>query len=281
MYVYLIPQAGFNDTLCSIIKCLNYCLKYNKILLLDTINYSVYKINFSDYFDFLQNSNIIYDINEIKKICNNKELTVYPDILNNKLENVMNGELIIENVIGSNNYHYKEHHLSIPSENIEKDVIVISINGGGDSYDLFKTLLFKNNLKENCIEKYNLINKPYIGIQIRNTDYKCDYENLYENFKDLIHSYNTIYVATDSKKVIEFFKSKNLNIINFTTFVDNNESPLHLSNMINGDTKIKDLICDIFMIINSERFLTNSNGGFVNLISRCIHNKNEIIPKFY
>jgi hypothetical protein len=279
MYLYLAPQCGFNDILCSIKKCLNYCSIYNKILLLDTYNYSVYKINFSDYFDFPEDFSIIYDINEIKKICINKEISVYPDILNNKLENLVNGELIFSHN-GSNNYDYQGHELSIPNENIEKNIIVVSINGGGDGYQIFKSLSFKNNIKEFCIQKYNSIDKSYLSIQVRNTDYKCEFENLYENHKDLIHSYNTIYIATDSKKVLDFFRSKNLNIINFTTFEDNNDCPLHLSNIINSDIKIKDVICDIFMIINSTNFLSCSNGGFIWLIKNCIENKNYIISKF-
>ncbi len=51
MYVYLIPKGGFNDILCVINKALLYCQKYNRTLLIDTIN-SHYKINFSDYFYF-------------------------------------------------------------------------------------------------------------------------------------------------------------------------------------------------------------------------------------
>ena len=44
MYVYLLPQGGFNDMLCVIERTLEYCKKYKKTLLLDTVN-SVYNIN--------------------------------------------------------------------------------------------------------------------------------------------------------------------------------------------------------------------------------------------
>ena len=111
-----------------------------------------------------------------------------------------------------------------------------------------------------------------MAIQVRNTDYKCDYIDYYEKNKTIIHSYKAIYLATDDKEVLKFFVEKKLYIYNFTTYPENAVSNLHESD-IDSDKKIKNLICDIFIITNANDLLSNSKGRFINLVRSCYEEK--------
>jgi hypothetical protein len=132
------------------------------------------------------------------------------------------------------------------------------------SFPIFKSLYFKQNIIDHVKEQYSKLPSPYLCIQVRNTDRKCDYVSLYEINKELIHSYNSIYIATDDKDSLDFFRSKGLPIYNFTDFPSIPYENLHFSS-IDPDIKIKNLICDIYIISMAEKLLTNSIGGFICL----------------
>ena len=278
MYVYLQPQTGFNDMLWLINDALEYCKKYNRILLLDTVN-TVYKINFSDYFGF-SNDNIICNINKIIEIFNTNP-SVYPTSFNNRLLDIISGKL-------------KLKYIYLPDNNVNEKLIIYSKNGCSDgNYKIFKSLIFSADIKRIVKTKYDSLETPYLSIQVRNTDYKCDYKKLYHENKEIIHSYKSIYVATDNIGVLEFFRELNLPVINFVRFpssisnildtnvsIDNNivdlkfnnfANSLHTDTTIDSHTKIIDLICDIYIIAMSDKLLSNSIGGFIQLARNC-HN---------
>ena len=280
----IIPQGGFNDCLVSILKAINYCKNNNRILLINMKNttYS-YKINFSDYFDF-EDNNIIYNYNIIEQIIKKKEYSVYPNCLNNKLVDILNDKLKFYYEFKDdgrpNNYYYNNTLLYyLPKNNVNEDIIIFSGCGGGNGFDLFKQLIFKDNIKHHCTQKLKILQDiNYLCIQVRNTDAKTDYISFYNSNKDLIHSFKNIYVATDDISVVDYFKSKKLNIFNFCTFPEKPSENLHYSN-VNEDIKIKDLICDIFIATNSNKLLSNSTGGYIKLMKDCFENKNIIINK--
>lgn len=278
-YLYLIPMGGLNDILSRIKLASHYCQKYNRILLIDTIN-NEYHINWSDYFK-IPYSNVIYDIKVIKQIIlNNDQLSIYPKFFKGRLANVLNGEVKFNHLIG--NYFFDSLSNSIMSKpffNPSEDLIINVECGGGNGYEVFKDLILNQDLKKYCQSKYNLLPKKYLSIQVRNTDIKNNYQYLYENNQKLLNKYKNIYLATDDPKVILFFKSKNLKIYNFTTFNSDGYKNLHNSNLP-GFIKIRDLICDIFILSQGEYLLSTSKGGFINLVKNCFKNKKRILKQF-
>lgn len=172
---------------------------------------------------------------------------------------------------------YKNIILDLP-DNVNEDIILHCGYYGGDGFLLFKQLGLTENLKNICNEKMKLLSDNYLCIQVRNTDYKCDYQNLYEIHKDKIHSYDQIYICTDDASVITFFKSKNLNVYCFTTFPNIKAHNLHTSN-VPKDIKIQDVIVDIFIATNSREILSNSKGGFIHLLRNCFKNKEFVLDK--
>ena len=277
-YVYIYPEAGFNDMLAQLQVVIDYCKKNNRKVLFD-FKYSVFnKVNFAEYFDILDNI-IIYDSNIIREICIRNNNSVYPESLNNKLilNNNINSDKL-SNIFynsGSNNIA-----IEFPSDKCTKNIIVSIRVGGGNGYNIFKELIPKQTLKQYCQNNYKKIPKPYLSIHIRNTDIKTDYKKLYYQNKNLIHQYKTIYIATDDKTSLDFFRQHGLKIYNFTTFPDQRYHNLHQSSAINGDIKFKDMISDLFCVSMSDKFFSNSSGGFTHLLKECYNNKNLIRDKF-
>lgn len=280
-YLLFRPRGGFNDILNTIYLCLEYCRKYNRILLIQTLNkYSTYNFNFSDIFEFIDPTNIIYNNDDIIKIISNDKLTIFPKFL------------------PINYYDYRIYSIKINTKNIpiieynknkvtiedvplnvmyDEDVIIYPFNDGGiKSHDLIKLLILREKYTNDIIEKYNKIPKPYVSIHIRNTDFKCDYKSFYEQNKEKINESN-IFLATDSIDVLNYFKSLNLKIFTFTKLPDNN-IPYHFSNIDNSE-KILNSISDLFLLGLGNDFLVplDKKGGYTRLAFFLYQNKDILL----
>ena len=278
-YVYCMPRGGFNDNLSVIVKGLEYCKKYNRILLVDTIN-STYNVDFGNYFKF-QDDNIICDSEKIKKILYDKEVTIYPSILCEKMNNILDNKVKFTFIVNKN-YTYENIILALPRDNINENIIVFVACGSKmmDTYSSFKNLIFQPKIKQIINDRYNKVKKPYIAIQIRNTDRICDYEVLYENNKEEINSAIEIYIATDDKKALTFFIDKGLPVKNFTTYPnEDNYNNLHYSS-VDPHTKFIDMLSDIYICGMAEKLISSSVGGFITLIRSCNQNKSELAKQF-
>jgi hypothetical protein len=271
-FVLFIPQGGLNDILCNMKICIDYCNKYSRILLFYKSPY--YNINFSDYLE-IPFTNIIYDSNFICKLLSENKKTIYPTCLSDNLLTILNNlspDYDTNSIHYSKGgiYKYKGVILDKPNKLLDEDIIVTSSCGGGNGYlSLFKDLIFKPILKEYCNEQLKKIKeKTYLCIQVRNTDLKCDYKKLYLDNKDLIAKYPVVYLCTDNKEVLNFFRQKIPNILNFNEFPNKIGVPLHMSD-IEPDLKFKNLIGDIIIATNSSKILSISKGGFINLLREC------------
>ena len=279
MYVYCEPQGGINDIFTSITRGLNYCNSNNRTLLVNGKR-TIYEVNFADYFS-MSNENIIFDTNKINDICSNNNNTIYPDIFNGIMMNVLNGPVLNSEFeftyTPETNYTYKGVRLGLPENNRPENIIIFSECHGGWGYPLFKQLIFHPNIKDICKERYNRLEKPYLCIQIRNTDYKCDYISYFYNNENEIRSFKNIYIATDDKKALEFYKEKDIFVQNFVTFPkEDSYQSLHVSS-IDPNTRFIDLLCDIYIIGMSDKIMSNSIGRFIDLVREINNNKCNFI----
>jgi hypothetical protein len=163
-YVYFEPCAGFNDILCNITRCLEYCVQNKRILLVNGKK-CTYKINFSDYFDMVSNENIIFDTEIIKKICSNTSYSIYPSELQDKMKDILGNKIRFHYGRTTTEFCYNTNNNYIIFElfdkEISEDIVVFTCRGGGNGYNLFKQLTFKKNILDICNERYNRLNKPY------------------------------------------------------------------------------------------------------------------------
>jgi hypothetical protein len=271
-YVYCIPTGGFNDQLAVLNSALEYCNKYNRILLIH--KEKLYDIN---YESLLSCNNIIHEPDKIKNIICGDNITIHPSVFNNRMIDIFNNK--IHFTFSRPAHSYKNIILSLPLHDLSENIILY-VNGGGNGYPLFKKLYFQLKIKQIISDRYETLKKPYLSIQIRNTDYKCDYELLYENNIDEIHSAIEIYIATDDKKALRFFIDKGLPVKNFTTFpVASEYRSLH-SSQLDPHIKFIDMLSDIYICGMSDKLITSSKGGFIRLIRNCNQNKDHLNKQF-
>ena len=288
-YVLCCPINGLNDTFNQIMKCYNYCKKTGRTLLVNTnVNHNQsMRYNFSDYFHFKDTDvNIISDTNEISNLLKKQNFTVINN-LNNYLGNNYLTEFIGKESDGTNILCDKDTKIPLKfdfSKDYDEDVL-IHFQGGQCNIGglLFNYIFLNKNLEEYVKSKINTLPKNYTSFYVRNTDKKSNYKKLlYDNFK-IIKNKN-IYLATDCKSVINWYRNINSKIYNFTTFPDENSKNLHNSN-VNTKTKIYDAVTDLYVMGKSDKIITNSNSGYLNLGNYLFENKkfisNILTPKKY
>uniref|UniRef100_A0A6C0C3L8 Uncharacterized protein n=1 Tax=viral metagenome TaxID=1070528 RepID=A0A6C0C3L8_9ZZZZ len=277
-YFLFFPQLGLNDNLVQLLIIIRYCKAYNRILLLtDGAEYFHTSCNFYDLFE-ISHPNIIYDKCEIRKIILENNFSVYPNNLNCKIIDILDLKIKFKYQGGGKPFLINGTEAYLPKKNINEDIIIYSSCGGGRGFSFFKELALKNNIKNICKEKMALLPDNYLCIQVRCTDLKCDYKKLYEDNKKIINSYNCIYIATDNKLVIDYFKSQKLNVFNFSTFTGKTHAHW-CCNSTDIFTIYCDALVDIFIATNSNIILSNSKGGFVNLLRECFDNKEFVLNK--
>ena len=281
-YVLCRPLNGINDMFCNIIICLDYCIKYNRTLLLDTRvnNEDSMNFNFAKYFRFKKlKAQVICDTIKVKQILDSKKYSVYKGLDNfitddyrlvwggnDKYGNIFCDKLTGEEVRFDFNKNYEED-------------ILVYYQGGSNGLGkyLFNYLVLGDELIAEVMFRYKKTPKPYKSIYIRGTDFpfKYDYVELYENNKNFINEDN-VFLATDSKKARDFMIEKNPNIINFTNYPLEKYRNLHHSN-INTDIKIIDLVSDLFLLGLSQKLITHSEkSGFFQIIKYLFENKKII-----
>ena len=263
-YVLFVPKGGLNDILCGLGKSIEYCKKYHRTLLF-AMKLSCYSIDLGDYFD-LEDLGIVYDTAQINTHLMNK--TVYQFDMD--LKDIVDGKIIF--TWGRDAYTYKDILYTLPEEVVEEDVILYVPGGSGRGFDMFKHFRWKDSLKELCRTKRGHLPEHYLCIQVRCTDYQCDYPKLYEENQTLIHSYPAIYLATDNKEVVQYFRSKGLIVYCFTTFPQKMGRNLHRST-VEPHTRFCDVLVDLWMATHSDQILSNSKGGFIRLLRDCFANK--------
>jgi len=267
-YLLCRPCGGLNDNLYGIQSCIDYSKKYNRILLIDTNYNNVYKFNFCDVFQIINHKNIIYDSNKIKEIIINKKLTIFPNEIN---------DLYDYSIEYRNNYGfclkdtYIKTFISTNKDYIE-DIILYNNCGGGD-IKIMKYLKLTEYYINDIINKYNQIPKPYLSIQIRNTDRKCNYKSVYEKNKEKIEKSN-IFFATDSIEALNYFKSLNLKIFSFTKLPDIICRNYHYCNKDKKEILLN-TISDLFLLGlgNDFIFSEENKSGYYRLAYFLYQNK--------
>ena len=269
-YLLFIPKGGLNDCFTGIQRMLDYCKKWNRTLLIDMTN-SFYHINMAQWFTIQQVTDfprIIYDTIKIRDIIQAKSSKVYPSFLQERLLDILDGKIKLQYKRGSI-FTVEGNELILPQTKKDEDIIFHSQCAGGRGIRFFRQVRLHSFLKDICNQRIKQLPTKYLCIQVRHTDHKCNYEELYHQNQSFIDSYPCIYIATDNLNVITFFKTKHNNVKNFTTFPSQNTNiPLHYEQEkeVDSNTKMIDLVCDIFIAIHSQQILSNSKGGFINLL---------------
>jgi len=265
---------------------MDFCININRKLLVSFEN-TPYKISFDDYFTHYNNQ-IITDPAKIEQILSPATTSVYPELYNNNRKYLTWDLDMFEQ---EHDYFetFENKYMRGGEQLPDADIIVFWCQGYNHSqgyfwhdyaYTFLKDIVYKPCITDYARRADANMPTPYLCIQIRNTGYKSNYPLLYEMHKDMIHSYNNVYIATDYRESLDFFREKNVNVYSFTTFQTSSNEELHSTSSVSGDTKIKDVFMDMYMIIMADQFLSNSNGTFIGLCGLLRENKHHTTQKY-
>jgi len=136
-----------------------------------------------------------------------------------------------------------------------------------DGKNIYKDLKPKIEILDEINDLKKILKKNYLSIHVRRTDHvlfrkgkKIHVEDDYF-FKFLDKSEKRIYIATDNFETQEMYYNKYKERIKYIKFITSNKF---------RRTSLRDAIIDIYMCINSERFLGTPWSSFSSLIK---HNR--------
>ncbi len=274
MNYYLIYKGtgGLIHMLLGLVYCMNYCIKYKNILIIDVISHKCFKHYLSDFFILdcpLIKHSEDYNIIEPNITFNNKSMDYiknYPDVEFNIDPNTVY-KYQIDNI-------NIRHKLSI--NDIKKKVKIYAGPGsyGGPKFNLIiKYIKVKHEILKIIKEKPSIEN--YIGIHYRNTDIKT-------NLNDIIlkvskNKYNNIYLATDDYSAYDKLKAAfpNYNIYQYTKPINSHGNPIHYA----YDDKyilVLNLLIDLYFLYNSNEFIY-SEGSLVSNFVLSMRNEKQSI----
>jgi hypothetical protein len=156
----------------------------------------------------------------------------------------------------------------------------IFYEGNGYGLDLknnnYEKLKLKSHILEIVENEMMKLKNNYIALHVRRSDicsvyavFKEKYNKSYDEYDNFIESskINNLYVATDNEETYLYFnnKYKNSHLIN--------DNVTFLQNDTRRKTTLQDSIIDLFMCINSNKFLGTKLSSFTEVIERNIELK--------
>jgi hypothetical protein len=224
MEKYLIcrPEGGFTDMLSQLKRCFNYCLHYDRILVIDTSNSKTFASPFWLYFSFVHTSvKVMIDPRELIQTAIAENLSVHP--LHARLD--PRGH---EQPRFVQNLNYCLDGIPVTFDfNCDHDAaVLIHQQCGREPFDFeFMSCLRLSPRMRGVVERrWASLPKPYVGVHVRNTDITSDPDKV----MPLVRRYpGTVFLATDSATVQQSVHQEAKRRIYTSQIPDFSGRPLH------------------------------------------------------
>ena len=224
------PHGGLNDTFCQIEKCWRYAEKSGRTLIIDTRKSCLFG-EFSDFFAPVD-AVIRVETNTTKIDVAINSLNCYPPLINGPQ---------INELLDPHRTIYSEKHRNLIDRvsgalltfDLEKDysepILVHEQFGGGDlSFALLERITISEKIRSIVLDRISSLNKDYVAIHVRNTDYQTNYESLFNKIYPEVAG-KSVLICSDDVEVIA--KAKNFfdasTVLNASEIPHTNQKPLH------------------------------------------------------
>lgn len=264
-YVIYKGTGGLVHMLGGLVYAMNYCIKYNNILLIDVVSHNCYKHYLNDFFiinneecntlKYSEDYNIIepnslfakkYKINDIKN---------YPDV---EIPINSNG-----NLIHIYKFHKYDLRYALQPTNTKQKIKIYAGPGLNDYLSILRFIKVKPDII-NIIKEKPII-ENYIGVHFRNTDIKNNINNIVNLIKK--HNYNNIYLATDDATAYDKFKQlfPQHNIFQYTKPINANGEPIHYAEK-NKYNLVLNILIDMYFLYNANEFISSPQSTVSRLL---------------
>lgn len=223
----------------QVVLCIDYCARFKRDLYIHT-EASTFQDEFSRYFNFRLRPGF-------------KVEGHLPDSLRAKIKFDLNDFTYCE---VSRAFVSRESGkiLRIDFRSDSKEMVLLhNACGGGQLGEHFLNwFTLVDEVREIVTGRVKALPRPYIGIHVRNTDYKTSFKPVIDG----IHAKNSnqipIYLATDSREVLDYAESIQMRHLNFS-HVPRVEVSLHTSDKIPRFDAIIDQLADLFILACADQ----------------------------
>lgn len=221
-YLLCRPEGGLNDVLNQVAVCFQYCLKYDRVLVIDTINTKTFREPFTDYF-MLDHPALKWlpDPSPFLAAAAEQRLSLFPPCA--------------RLVHGDEQPHYASGNYVVLNQRITfdftqaypHDILVHHQCGRAPQVprEFLQTLRLRPALCEAVKTRWRSLPKPYASVHLRNTDMKCAMESLLPAIRRLR---GNVFLATDSAKTQRLVQELLPGRLHITEIPDFDDRALHL-----------------------------------------------------
>lgn len=277
------PHGGLNDTFCQIEKCWRYAEKFGRTLIIDTRK-SCFFGEFADFFT-PSNAHIKVETNTTKIDTAINALDSHPPLINGPQ---------INQLLEADRAEYSKEHGNLVDRvsgalltfDFEKDysesILVHEQFGGGDlSFGLLERLTISENIRSFVLDRMAGLDKDYVAIHVRNTDYQTNYESLFNRIYPEVAG-KSVLVCSDDAEVIakakDFFDAST--VLNASEIPHTNQMPLHGERTMKADEDRKasaiNSIVDLCALgLSDKLYFMNVTAGHPSGFSSLARHLNE------
>lgn len=262
-FVYCRAHNGFADIMAQFTRCIDYCRRFNRTLVLDHVLYQPSSpLAAGDPYFTVH----VPDVTMAHFIPRNRDFSVLPQgykVYETKevVEPGPGGRVLTADTGLTVTFDFMKDHV--------EELLVHSQGGGGWSTPTLRHLAFSDEIKRLFWLRWRTIPKPYLGVHHRNTDIQSNMSTLVTHINGRDGPGRPIFVASDNASDIVHLRAMlgHDRVFSFASIPDGLVTNLHTSDIapaekhrVNVDTFVD------FLILLFAQDLVLSRGGFSRLI---------------
>lgn len=259
-YFVVYPTSGLSDMLCVIDRCLEYAVKQNRLLIIDTEQNATnawFLDTIHKYFHFTHPN--IYTGNTTHIYTIIKDLSIFPKSRKGKLQE-------------ASRYYYM-----LDLSNVYNERVLVNSCGGNMGrlpLQILKYIQLTPLVLDVYCERRKELPESYLGVHIRNTDRLSDVPAFLEENQKIMTD-NVFFLASDHYDTIESIRTLYPTMMTFSTIPDNNGKNIHTeSRHIDRQECIIDCIVDLMLLASATSLIyPNENSGYTRIAKYLFENK--------
>lgn len=267
-YLFSRPRGGLNDMLVQVEKSRQYAIRYERVLILDTMQ-SGLRLPFDDIFSVTESFGcevMIWSEALAKEM--DTIATVEPRALTNRISSYETYlDLAIKQVrdIDSDCWVSFDHTIDHSAQ------LLVYDQGGGGILGLYalRHMNLRSTIADEIAERLLPLGTDYDAIHVRNTDYRTDYEAQLAKCKTMFIGRKLLLCSDNAtvKQSAHSWLDESTEILSVAEIPDIGGEPLHLSDDVDPYRGAVDLLSDLLAMARSCTFVflkmspTNNAGG--------------------
>jgi hypothetical protein len=282
-FVLCRPRGGLNDTFCQIEKCWEYAETFGRTLIIDTRRSGLFG-EFADFFSPVDALiKVESDTTRVDPTINARDC--YPPRMSGPR---INGMLDDHDTAYSNAYRNHVDRVSgaLLTFDFDRDyresVLIHEQCGGGDlSFLLLDRITFSETIRSIVLERIACLDRDYVAIHVRNTDYQTNYESLFNTIYPEVVGKAVLICSDDADVIVKaksFFKAST--VFSISEIPHTNQRPLHgewtmKSNQERKSAAIASIVDLCALGLSSKLYFTNVTAGHPSGFSRLARHLHE------